>query len=160
MNGTTYQFPEFLSDESQYRAAEEVWRKLAEQVVQRVAKGELWETPWLNTEFADGSPCMDGNPIFSAVCRERRLALRVIQLEPMGNQGELNYWIDRFAKGEPDEVKELVISCVLTREAHFACMEIVAQWVANETIRRSRENEYSRVLRPAKTSSSREFVTV
>lgn len=38
-----------------------------------------WESPWLNTYTANGTKLRDGDPIFSAVCHERRMGLVLAQ---------------------------------------------------------------------------------
>jgi hypothetical protein len=104
-------------------------------VIERTGEKALWQVPWLNTTFADGTPCRDGNPIFSAVCPARRLGVRVIQREPAGNPRELNYWIDTFAQGEPEAIRELVISCVLTEETVVDALDLMNQWITAEEVR-------------------------
>ena len=104
MNGNNFLYPDFLSDAGQYHAAEASWRQLWAGVMLRTGQTDRWATPWLNTEYADGTQCLDGNPIFSALCAERKLAIRVIQLEREQDLDNLSWWIDKFAAGEPDEI--------------------------------------------------------
>lgn len=122
-------FPKFLTDAREYERAEALWQRQWEEVVRRAGEQELWESPWLRATLADGTACRDGNPIFSAVCPSRRLGVRLIQLEPSGEPRELYYWTATFAKGEPEEVTELVISCVLTRETLLDAVGLMDQWV-------------------------------
>ena len=100
------------------------------------ATGEAWrwESPWINMTFADGSSQHDGNPIFSAVCPSRRLGVRVIQLEPAGDPLEFEFWTDVFAQGAPNEIRELVISCVLSAQTLDRAVYLMNQWVTEETV--------------------------
>lgn len=100
------------------------------------ATGEAWrwESPWINMTFADGSSQHDGNPIFSAVCPSRRLGVRVIQLEPAGDPLEFEFWTDVFAQGAPNEIRELVISCVLSAQTLDRAVDLMNQWVTEETV--------------------------
>ena len=130
-----YLFPRFLDDPAEYEAAERFWTSQWGDLVSRIGAQDLWETPWLNTRFADATPCRDGNPIFSAWCPSRHLGIRVIQLEASGNPREIQFWTGTFAKGEPEAVSELVISCVLTRETLHQAMDMMSQWIQGEEIR-------------------------
>lgn len=126
---TEHLYPKFLADAGEYAEAESFWRGRWGEVVRRAGEEALWHSPWLNTTFANGTPFRDGNPIFSAVCPSRRLGVRLIQLEPSEEPGELSYWTDTFAKGEPEEVAELVISCALTPETLSDVMDLMNRWV-------------------------------
>lgn len=137
-----YLFPHFLSDPKEYEHAESIWRERWEDLVCRVGQKWLWESPWLNTTFSNGSPCQDGNPIFSAVSRVRQLGVRVIQLEPSGNPRELHAWSDTFAKGSPEAIRELVISCVLTDQTLLESVDLMNRWIMEEEVELSWENEY------------------
>jgi hypothetical protein len=129
-----YLFPRFLSEPQEYEQAAQLWRTRWNDLMRETEEGHRWETPWLNTTFADGSPMYDGNPIFSAVCPSRRLGIRVIQLEPLADPVEFSFWTDVFAQEDEDETKELVIACVLSDSTLDRAMELMRQWIANEQI--------------------------
>jgi hypothetical protein len=93
-----------------------------------------WKTPWIDNSFADGTPFLVGNPIFSAVCPSRRLGVRVIQHDPSEGHTGLSYWTDTFAAGDPEEVHELVMACVLTSETLRECLALMSQWVRGEEV--------------------------
>src|SRR5438046_1969229 len=93
-------YPNFLEDSQEYERAEALWNERWTDLVRRVGQEKLWQNPWLNTKFANGTPFRDGNPIFSAVAPKRRLGVRIIQLEPSGNPKELNVWTDTFGQEE------------------------------------------------------------
>jgi hypothetical protein len=130
-------FPEFLRDLQQYEQAESIWQRLWQDLIGRTGQLGLWETPWHSTTFVDGTPCRDGNPIFSAVSATRRLGIRVMQLEPEENPREITYWMDTFAKGESEEVNELVIACVLSDQTLLDAVNLMRQWITREQIQLS-----------------------
>jgi hypothetical protein len=130
-------FPDFLQDPRQYEQAESVWQRSWQDLIGRTGTLDLWETPWFSTNFNDGTPCRDGNPIFSAVSPTRRLGIQVIQLEPEENPREITYWMDTFAKGEPEEVNELVIACVLSDQTLLDAVNLMRQWITREQVQLS-----------------------
>jgi hypothetical protein len=113
-----------------------------QELVRRVRPKEPWQSPWINTTFANGEPFRDGNRVFSAVCPTLRRGICVIQLEPSGNGKELYFWTDTFAKGDPEEISKLVISCTLTDETLLETLDLIHQWVTKGEVRLSREGYY------------------
>jgi hypothetical protein len=130
---TEFLHPEFLNDPREYRAAAELWLQRWQELVRATGERWCWESPWLNTTFADGTSQADGNPIFSAVCPSRRLGIRVIQLPP-SNVPEFDFWTDVFAQGQPGETRELVISCVLSADTLAHAIDLMNQWVTEEAV--------------------------
>lgn len=126
---TRYLFPDFLNDPEQYRQAEELWLKTRNALVEEVGQARLWQPPFLATSFADGTPCRDGNPIFSAIDPARRIGVRIIRFEPTGDEEELVSWLDTFAEGEPEELRELVISCCLTDSTLSKARDLIRRWI-------------------------------
>lgn len=124
-------FPDFLSDPGQYQQAQDLWRRTWDEIVAETDQAPLWQTPFYATTFADGTPCRDGDPIFSAADPPRRIGVRVIPFEPTGELGELASWRDTFAKGEPEEIEELVISCSLTEETLAKARDLIRRWIAD-----------------------------
>jgi hypothetical protein len=122
-------FPAFMTDSLEYRASEELWTQRWSSLIENLEEADIWTSPWLGTTYGDGTPMLDGNPIFSAYSPLRRLGVRVIQLEPAGDPQELSVWADKFASGEAGEISELVIACVLSRESMPAALDLMAQWV-------------------------------
>jgi hypothetical protein len=137
-----YLFARFLSDPQEYKQAEMLWRARWGDLVHRVGQEWLWKTPWANTYSVNGTPIQDGNPIFSAISPRRRLGIRVIQLDPLDNPREIDAWTDTFAKGLPEAVRELVISCVLTDQTLLDAQDLMKQWITEEKVEFSWENEY------------------
>jgi hypothetical protein len=126
-------FPNFLKDPTEYRQAETLWRERWDELVRRVGQERSWVTPWLTTTFADGTPFADGNPVFSAIAPDRRLGVRVIQVEP-SEERELSVWTDTFAEGGPEAVNELVIACALTPQTLVDCLALMERWITKEEV--------------------------
>ncbi len=103
--------------------------KTWEELVRNLGQADRWKAPHYTTTFVNGTPCRDGNPIFSAVDPTRRLGVRVIQFEPTGDSGEIVSWQDTFAEGEPEEIRDLVISCSLTDETLAKASDLIRQWI-------------------------------
>jgi hypothetical protein len=101
-----------------------------------------WKSPWVNTTFADGSRCRDGNPIFSAVSSERRLGVRVIQQEFSDDPRELSFWTDTFGNGDSHAVRELVVSCVLTQVTLNNVFDLLSQWITSEEVETRQSGYY------------------
>jgi hypothetical protein len=128
-------FPDFRNDPEQHREAEELWLKTWTELVREVGQADQWKAPHYTTTFVDGTPCRDGDPIFSAVDPTRRLGVRIIQFEPTGDSGEFASWQDTFAEGEPEEVRDLVISCSLTDETLSKACNLIRQWITHGRVR-------------------------
>jgi hypothetical protein len=123
-------FPDFSRDAGHYQLAQAFWLRNWEELIRELGQAHLWKAPHYTTTFVDGIPCQDGNPIFSAVDPTRRLGVRIIQFEPTSEEGELVSWVDTFAKGEPEEIKELVISCSLTHETIARARDLIREFIA------------------------------
>jgi hypothetical protein len=122
-------FPNFFNDPNEYRLAETLWREKSHELVRRVGQERQWVTPWLQTTFANWTPFADGNPIFSAVAPNRRLGVRVVQVDPCQELRELSTWTDTFAEGEPEAINELVIACALTPQTLDETLALMEQWI-------------------------------
>src|SRR5438876_7544673 len=129
-------FPSFLNNAKEYKRAQRLWQSQWRGLVGSAGQKGRWECPWLNTAFADGTSCRDGNPIFSAVNRHDRLGIRVIQLEPRKNSAEISHWTDEFGQG-PEAINELVISCVLTEQTLQKAITLMNEWISRKPQRQS-----------------------
>jgi hypothetical protein len=115
---------DFLTDQEQYRHAEQYWEELWRRLVSRAGVTEKWQHPWL------GAPLGDGNPMFSAVSAELHRGVHVIQHAPTSEDVELVWWLDRFGEEGIDEmVDQLVVSCALSREAAEQAEELMWSWI-------------------------------
>jgi hypothetical protein len=125
-------FPNFLRDAREYDGAQCLWQSRWQEVVNAAGQEDRWESPWLNTTFADGTPCRDGNPIFSAVNHKGRLGIRVIQQEPGKNPHEISHWTGEFDEEGRKPIKELVISCALTERTLQEAVGLMKQFLVRK----------------------------
>jgi hypothetical protein len=123
-----HHFPDFLEDAAQYAQAESFWFQLWESLVRFTGQQAEWKHPWLRTASANGTPFRDGDPIFSAISPERRMAVRVIQHEAEDAGPELDFWVDTFGD-EGEAVRVLVISCSLSDEAAIYARDLLYSWL-------------------------------
>jgi hypothetical protein len=135
-------FPDFLHEPRQYEQAAALWLRRWQDLAQYTRQSHLWKSQWLTTTFCDGTPCQDGNPIFSAVAASRKLGIRVIQHEIGDQQRPLTFWTNTHAKGEPEEIQELVIACCLTEYTLSMALDIMQQWMTKGAVRLSHEWPY------------------
>jgi hypothetical protein len=118
----------FLSDAATYAHSEEFWRQLWDRVDESARDNFGWVQPWfqpLPRELAEG------NPIFSAVSKQLRRGIRVIQHEPTKNEVEIQAWPDSYGGGffDPGSLEELVISCALSDRAAEIALDLMVPWV-------------------------------
>ena len=121
-------FPEFMDDPEQYDRAEEYWESMWRSLVRKVRPAGPWKSPWLNVYFGNGKKMRDSNPIFSAVCKRRRLGVRILQIEP-GEGPEFEYDLDTFAKDDPEMVNVLTVRCALTEEIARKAAALMTEWM-------------------------------
>jgi len=79
-------YKNFLSSLEEYKASEDYWR--------------------LNTHFCDGTPFLDGNPIYSLISPDSRKGIAINQHEPTENKIIFGAWMDKF--GLIDETQDFV----------------------------------------------------
>jgi hypothetical protein len=127
-------FPNFLRDETEYAQAEGFWRSLWDDIMRSSGQSSEWRVPWLQTRFSDGTPFRDGDPMFSAICPARRLAVHVIQNEPGEDEAELDAYVTVFDP-EVDAIQVLVVSCVLSEETASRACELLSGWVEGGQVR-------------------------
>lgn len=121
----------FLHDPAAYARAESVWRdlwKMSDQI-QRLQHG--WQTDWIVTTYADGTPMHDGNPIFSAYSPRELRGIRIIQHEPTGEAMEFEFWLGMSGGDitDPNAVVELVISCALSDQSLVLASLLIDAWI-------------------------------
>ena len=126
-------FPNFLTDDLQYAASENHWVELWLKVDRMDREIYKWSYPWLGT----GSPTIkDGNPIFSAFSPVLRRGVRVVQLEPLGENLDIQAYRDFFGGdfNDPESICELVIACTLSLEGSKIALELMKPWVRGEDL--------------------------
>jgi hypothetical protein len=135
-------YPQFLSDVNQYMQAEAYWRKAWDELVRSSGRADEWHTPWLDNCFGNGTPCRDGNPIFSAVSERRKLGVRIIQHGPSSPEElDFDWWVDSFGPdSEEGAIQELVISCVLSDQTAERLVHLLANWLTNGAVAVTKEN--------------------
>jgi hypothetical protein len=119
-------YPHFLTDVQEYALVERFWVDLWLRIDPNTRQG--WQQPW----FQPLPPRIsEGNPIFTAVSRERRRAVRVIQFEPTENNLEFVAYPDTFGGqfSDPSVIHELVISCALSDMAAMYAQSLMRSWV-------------------------------
>jgi hypothetical protein len=121
----------FLVDEAIYAHSEKFWHQLWDRVDASARDRFGWVQPWfqpLPRELAEG------NPIFSAVSKQLRRGIRVIQHEPTKKEVEIQAWLDSFG-GDHDStrIEELVISCALSDLSAEAALGLMVPWVQGES---------------------------
>lgn len=130
-----YLLRNFLHDPKQYAEAEKLWRRTWSVLTDRIGQKKRWKVPWFEATFVNGTPFLDGNPIFTAVDRSRRLAVRIIQTPfTLDGEPDLISWTNKFGKGDPEELDELVISCILSDETLAQASELMTKWGKNGTL--------------------------
>lgn len=120
---------DFLSSPVEYAQAESIWRERWTKLLHELGQQDVWEFPWLTTTFANGMPFRDGNPIFSAICPSRQVAVRIIQIE-LDADAKFQTWKSTFGQ---DLVQELVIACTLTEQNLEYAIQIMRKWITQET---------------------------
>jgi hypothetical protein len=130
-----YLFPDFLNDPKEYAKAEKLWVQAWSGLIKRLGQQKNWKVPWFENRFGNGEPCLDGNPIFSALDRRRRIVVRVLQVPPAADgEPDLIHWTDTFGKGDPEELEELVIACVLSDETLAQATDLMTKWAKNGSL--------------------------
>ena len=116
----------FLENRRVYLLAKARWQRLFEQLLN--AKQYTFR-PFLNEKR------MDGNPMFTAYVRDVDRAVRIIQLDPSEAVSELEIgaWLDQALMPErEDQVMELVIGLVMTKEAEQISQLLIEAWLLQQ----------------------------
>ena len=118
-------YKSFLADESEYHQVEQYWKDIFERIIEPMRYSYQG---YLNTHFVDGTPLMDGNPIFHAYVPEADRALRIIQEEPE-EPVDFYCWENETDWPDGTPLSELVISLVLTEETKVQAEEAIRNWL-------------------------------
>lgn len=121
-------FPDFLEDPEEYKRCETYWLSLWGEILSQNLSEDKWQAPYYGTAFVDGTEMKDGNPIFSAICLEKNIALRIIQGDPGCELfAYFVHWDD--LAGINQEITELVISLILTPDTVSQARDLIAIWL-------------------------------
>jgi len=83
------------------------WDCLLETLFAAEGKASQWQLGWLNTEFINGEPFRESNPICSAINTNAKRGIRIIQ-EQCGREPMQSAWIQSFSD-ETGDIRELVL---------------------------------------------------
>jgi hypothetical protein len=149
-----YLFRNFLEDTKAYAEAEKLWCRSLTKIVKLLGQQKQWKIPWIRPRFGNGTPYRDGNPMFTALDRSRRLAINIIQM-PSAAEGEpdLIYWTKKLAEGDFEQLDALVIACVLSDETLAQATELMTKWAAHGSLNGSARQP--RVQQKARTPMPR-----
>lgn len=127
-------FKNFLSNIDDYKAAENFWRSLCESIlIKHQGQKHGWEI-WLNVHFVDGTPFLDGNPIYSLISPDSKKGICINQDEPTTEKISIAAWMDKFGPIDGENfIEELVIVCELSEESVQLASELIEAWVKENT---------------------------
>jgi hypothetical protein len=140
----THLYSDFLDDPAEYEAAERFWMHLWHTQIDPHGLHREWVS-WINTRFGDGTPVMDGNPIFSRISSANGRAIRVVQNEVTSDDLKIDFWLNQVMPEPAQSIGpiELVISCELSIEAAQYAAELMFSWVHRGELRL--ESEFARI---------------
>ena len=118
-------FPDFLDNAATYRALQQTWRNLLEQIA--TAHGYTL-TPYMDLEQA-GRPIRDGNPLLALRVPATGRGIRILQTAPATEGGDLGAWFDTFGTGEDTETHELVIDIQTTPQTLAVAAILIEYWL-------------------------------
>ncbi len=126
-------FKNFLSNIEEYKASEKMWCNLCENIlVKNHGQKHGWKT-WLNVHFVDGTPFLDGSPIYSLISPDNRKGICIYQDEPSKEIISIGAWMDKFGPiDDGNFVEELVITCELSDESSQLASELIEVWVKKD----------------------------
>ncbi len=116
----------FLSSHANYEAAVDFGKSLCLQTLRSTGEIALWK-PCRSFSFADGTPFLDGNPIYSLRCDSLRRGLRIIQFAPTHHDVQIDAWIEVQDCEHGDSIDELVIACELSAESLAIARRLIEQ---------------------------------
>lgn len=127
-------FADFLEDEQAYRAAEQFWQDLQQEIVRAVDASDDWRR-YQPLYFGDGKTVMTpGNPIWDARSDTLGRAFRIIQHAPASDIPEIAAWVERYEDdiytGSAFPAIELVIALSLSEETAEIAREILERWMS------------------------------
>jgi hypothetical protein len=93
---------------------------------------KFFKTPykeWLSTSFADGTPFLDGNPIFHGLFEKENKGIRIIQEEPECDDTEISAWIQESEIPGGRHIQELVIALELSEASQAIATRLMKSWI-------------------------------
>lgn len=127
-------FKNFLSNLEEYKASEKMWFNLCESIlVKKYGQKHGWKT-WLNVHFVDGTPFLDGSPIYSLISPDNKKGICINQEEQSTEAISIGAWMDKFGPIDDEEnfIEELFIACELSEGFVQFASELIEVWVKEE----------------------------
>ncbi|MEH2357003.1 hypothetical protein [Nostoc sp.] len=127
-------FKTFLSNIDDYKASENFWHNLCENIlIKHQGQKHGWKI-WLNVHFVDETPFLDGNPIYSLISPDSKKGICINQDEPTTEKIYIGAWMDKFGPiDEGNFIEELVLVCELSEESVQLASELIEAWVKENT---------------------------
>ncbi|ELS01710.1 hypothetical protein Xen7305DRAFT_00014150 [Xenococcus sp. PCC 7305] len=124
----------FLSNLEEYEKSEIFWRDLCDSLINNLLTEQTW-TIWLNTYYVDGTPFLDGSPIYSLISSNRKKGIAIYQDQPTTNNIKISAYMEVFGAitVNNDSVEELVITCELSKEAALIAQQLIQEWIKDTT---------------------------
>jgi hypothetical protein len=115
--------------ESDYHRVEQWWADFWS----RLPGTTQWQSPWLKTTFADGTPMLDGNGILSAKHPAMGRALQIIQEDEEGGHGRITWWKQTW---DPDyeNLTLLVIVIVPSTKTLKVVSDLLSAWANGDEV--------------------------
>jgi hypothetical protein len=140
-------YANFLVDPEIYDLLAKRWADRWSKLLKHHGAVEAWKTAWISVSFANGTPMRDGNPIFSAINKNGRIAVRIIQEEPSESEEKITHWINTTENGD-QLIKELVISLELTPETERQAWTWISSWVLRKMVESGNRSAIGMVYQP------------
>jgi hypothetical protein len=131
-------YSNFLQDKKIYNLAQAYWGRLFSKIAQQY---DLQLVPYLNDQNGNGQKEYDGNPIFNVLEPSLNRAVRIIQIEPEGEQLNISAWLDTIELAESaPPVQELVIDTVLSKESYAIARKFIIAWLGERITKAEMEH--------------------
>jgi len=121
-------FETFLDDNQIYKLNMTYWQESIQNICYYPSQKLK---PYLNPNFANGTPCFDGNPIFNAIFEQPNKAVRIIQEEPESEKVEITAWLEESINIKDQKIPELVIALELSKESKPIADYFIKAWIAD-----------------------------
>jgi hypothetical protein len=131
-------YPRFLDDPEEYKAAEQFWRDMLEEIAVTKGSGGEWG-PWIwrGSTYFDGTPHPryddQANPMFAALNDRTARAVHVIQWRVEAT--DISYmggWVSLVESeriGEGRIIAELTLNLGLTVESAEVARDVLSRWL-------------------------------
>lgn len=126
-----YLYPNFLENKKAYNLAQGSWNRLLKSILREY---DYTSFPYIN-QMQNGKKEYDGNPIFSAYIPEIQRAIRIIQVAPDEEGGDISAWIDDIElRGKIDvgKIEELVLDLKFSQKSKAFAKEAIHKWITQE----------------------------